>query len=53
MPARVVDAIILQVKLYGEADLIVDFFSSRAGRMRGIAKGAKKSKNGLSIVWNP
>jgi DNA repair protein RecO (recombination protein O) len=44
MPARVVEAIILQVKLYAEADLIVDLFSSRAGRMRGIAKGAKKSK---------
>jgi DNA repair protein RecO (recombination protein O) len=44
MPAKAVEAIILQVKLYGEADLIVDFFSSQAGRMRGIAKGAKKSK---------
>ncbi|MFH0787616.1 MAG: DNA repair protein RecO [Pseudomonadota bacterium] len=44
MPTKSVEAIILQVKLYGESDLIVDFFSSQAGRMRGIAKGAKKSK---------
>jgi DNA repair protein RecO (recombination protein O) len=44
MPARAVEAIILQVKLYAEADLIVDFFSLQTGRMRGIAKGAKKSK---------
>lgn len=44
MPSRTVEAIILQVKPYGEADLIVDFFSVQAGRMRGIAKGAKKSK---------
>jgi DNA repair protein RecO (recombination protein O) len=44
MPARVVEAVLLQVKLYAEADLIVDFFSHQAGRMRGIAKGAKKSK---------
>jgi DNA repair protein RecO (recombination protein O) len=44
MPSKVVEGIILQVKPYGEADLIIDFFSSRWGRMRGIAKGAKKSK---------
>jgi DNA repair protein RecO (recombination protein O) len=44
MPAKVVEALLLQVKIYGEADLIVDFFSLQAGRMRGIAKGAKKSK---------
>jgi DNA repair protein RecO (recombination protein O) len=44
MPSKTVEAIILQVKPYGEADLIIDFFSSQWGRMRGIAKGAKKSK---------
>ena len=44
MPSKVVEGIILQVKPYGEADLIIDFFSSQWGRMRGIAKGAKKSK---------
>jgi DNA repair protein RecO (recombination protein O) len=44
MPVKVVEAIILQVKPYGEADLIIDFFSSQWGRMRGIAKGAKNSK---------
>jgi DNA repair protein RecO (recombination protein O) len=44
MPSRVVEGIILQVKPYGEADLIIDFFTPQWGRMRGIAKGAKKSK---------
>ncbi|OGP50464.1 MAG: DNA repair protein RecO [Deltaproteobacteria bacterium RBG_13_43_22] len=44
MPNKSVEAIILQVQLYGEADLIIDFFSSQSGRMRGMAKGAKKSK---------
>ena len=44
MPAKTVEAIILQVKPYGEADLIIEFFTSQWGRMRGIAKGAKKSK---------
>lgn len=44
MPSKVIEGIILQVKPYGESDLIIDFFSFQAGRMRGIAKGAKKSK---------
>ncbi len=44
MPIKVVEAIILQVKPSGEADLIIEFFTSQWGRMRGIAKGAKKSK---------
>jgi len=44
MPGNVVEALILQIKPYSEADLIVDFFSLQGGRMRGIAKGAKKSK---------
>jgi DNA repair protein RecO (recombination protein O) len=44
MPGKTVEAIILQVKPYGESDLIVDFFSVQEGRKRGIAKGAKKSK---------
>jgi DNA repair protein RecO (recombination protein O) len=44
MPSKSVEAIILQVKPFGEADLIIDFFSSEWGRLRGIAKGARKSK---------
>jgi DNA repair protein RecO (recombination protein O) len=44
MPIKAVEAIILQARPYGEADLIVEFFSAQSGRMRGIAKGAKKSK---------
>jgi DNA repair protein RecO (recombination protein O) len=44
MPSKTVEAVILQVKPYGEADLLVDFYSAQSGRMRGIAKGAKKSK---------
>jgi DNA repair protein RecO (recombination protein O) len=44
MPSKAVEAIILQVKPFGEADLIIDFFSSEWGRLRGIAKGARKSK---------
>jgi DNA repair protein RecO (recombination protein O) len=53
MPAKVVEAIILQVKLYGEADLIVEFFSSQWGRLTGIAKGAKKSKKRFIHCFEP
>ncbi len=44
MPALSSEAIILQSKPTGESDLVVDFLSPDLGRLKGIAKGAKKSK---------
>ena len=46
MPARTyeVEAIVLETRDHGEADLIVTFFSLERGRATGIAKGAKRSK---------
>ena len=44
MPALSSEAIILQHKPVGESDLLVDFLCPSLGRMKGIAKGAKKSK---------
>jgi len=44
MPAKMTEAIILQVKPFQESDLIVHFFSADLGRLIGIAKGAKRSK---------
>ncbi len=44
MPALSSEAIILQSKPTGESDLVVDFLSPALGRLKGIAKGAKKSK---------
>jgi DNA repair protein RecO (recombination protein O) len=44
MPALSSEAIILQHKPVGESDLVVDFLCPALGRLKGIAKGAKKSK---------
>lgn len=38
------DAVILQVQDYRESDLIVSFITPDHGRMRGIARGAKRSR---------
>jgi DNA repair protein RecO (recombination protein O) len=45
MPARETEAIILKTFPLGEADRLVSFFSRSAGRMRGVASGARKLKN--------
>lgn len=39
------DAIIMQVREFGESDLIITFFTPDHGKMKGIAKGAKRSRN--------
>jgi len=36
-------AIILRVKEFGEADLLVSFFTPDKGRLKGMAKGARRS----------
>jgi len=37
-------AIITRVKEYGESDLLVTFFTPDAGRLKGVAKGALRSR---------
>jgi DNA repair protein RecO (recombination protein O) len=37
-------AIIMRVKEYGESDLLVTFFTPDEGRLRGVAKGALRSR---------
>lgn len=37
-------AIIMRVKEYGESDLLVTFLTPDAGRMKGVAKGALRSR---------
>jgi len=44
MPAFSIEAIVLQVWPAGEADVLVDFLTPAQGRLRGVAKGAKKSR---------
>jgi DNA repair protein RecO (recombination protein O) len=37
-------AIIMRTKEFGETDLLVTFFTQDKGRLKGIAKGARKSR---------
>ncbi len=45
MPLHESEAIILQSYALGEADRIVSFLSRGAGRLRGVAKGARRPKS--------
>lgn len=47
------DAIILQVQDYRESDLIVSFITPDHGRMRGIARGAKRSRRRFGGCLEP
>ena len=44
MPARISEAFTLRTYPYKEADLIVSFFTRDQGKMRGIARRAKRLK---------
>ncbi|MBW1680546.1 MAG: DNA repair protein RecO [Deltaproteobacteria bacterium] len=37
-------AIILRIREFGESDLLVSFFAEDAGRLKGVAKGARRSR---------
>lgn len=45
MPARETEAIILRSFPLGEADRLVSFLSRSAGKLRGVAAGARRLKN--------
>ena len=44
MEAHVSPSIILRIKEIGESDLLVTFLTADEGRLRGIAKGARRSR---------
>jgi len=44
---------ILRTLSYGESDLIVTFYSNEFGKLKGIAKGAKRSKKRFANVFEP
>ena len=44
---------VLRSLSYSESDLIVTFFSSEYGKLKGIAKGAKRSKKRFANVFEP
>jgi len=45
MPARVSEAIVLQTYPLRESDLIVSFFTRDAGKLRGVARRARRPKS--------
>ena len=45
MPARVSDSFILRTYPFREADLIVSFFTREQGKLRGVARRARKPKS--------
>jgi len=44
---------VLRTLSYGESDLIVTFYSHNFGKLKGIAKGAKRSKKRFANVFEP
>jgi DNA repair protein RecO (recombination protein O) len=44
---------VLRTLSYGESDLIVTFYSYDFGKLKGIAKGAKRSKKRFANVFEP
>src|SRR5882757_6855417 len=45
MPARVSESFVLRTYPFREADLIVSFFTRDAGKLRGVAKRARRPKS--------
>jgi DNA repair protein RecO (recombination protein O) len=44
---------VLKTLSYGESDLIVTFYSNDFGKLKGIAKGAKRSRKRFANVFEP
>jgi DNA repair protein RecO (recombination protein O) len=53
METRIDDAIVLRHLDYGEADRIVTFFTPRHGRLKGFARGARKSRKRFGPALEP
>lgn len=47
MPARVSDAIVLRTYPFAEADLVVSFLTRDQGKLRGVARRARRPKGGF------
>ena len=44
MKAHISPSIIMRIKEFGESDLLVTFFTSDRGKLKGVAKGARRSR---------
>lgn len=53
MPLKECEAIILRTYALGEADRIVSFLSRTGGRMRGVARGARRPKSRFGASLEP
>ena len=52
-PSQTTEAIILRTRAYAESDKIVTFLSDDAGKLTGIAKGAKNSRRRFANCLDP
>lgn len=52
-PSQSSEAIILRSRPYGESDKIVTFLTAEAGKLTGIAKGAKNSRRRFANCLDP
>jgi len=52
-PSQTSEAIILRARAYGESDKIVTFLTNDAGKLTGIAKGAKNSRRRFANCLDP
>lgn len=53
MPVRESEAIILRTYALGEGDRLVSFLSRAEGRLRGVAKGARRPKSRFGATLEP
>ena len=53
MPSLKSEAVILQATDYAEFDKLVSFYTKSYGRIRGIAKGAKRSQRRFGGALEP
>lgn len=52
-PSQTSEAVILRTRAYGESDKIVTFLTNDAGKLTGIAKGAKNSRRRFANCLDP
>jgi len=44
MESHISSSIVMRVKEFGESDLLIHFFTADKGRLKGVAKGARRSR---------
>lgn len=53
MNIRQTEAVILQTRDYGESDRLISFYTRLGGKLRGIAKGARRSQKRFVHAFEP